>query len=102
MFRRDDYLAAGLKVLPNVHGERATRWTITVGLALQLLITLLLVPLGLGGEVYLVGASILGGVMLGWGVIGLRRSGDDAWARRLFVMSVIYLPLLFTLFIPQG
>jgi protoheme IX farnesyltransferase len=98
MFRRADYRAAGLQVMPNVHGEAATRGAIVVGLVLQLLTTLALVPLGLGGSTYLVGAALLGGAVLGWGVVGLLGSGDDAWARRLFSMSVGYLPLLFTLF----
>jgi protoheme IX farnesyltransferase len=102
LFRRDDYRAAGLQVLPNVHGEGATRWTITVALVLQLVTTLLLVPLGLGGGIYLVGATLLGGAMLSWGIVGLVRSGGDAWARKLFVISVIYLPLLFALFIPKN
>src|SRR5262249_25840568 len=97
LFRRDDYLAAGLQVLPNVHGELVTRWAIVAGLILQLLVTLTLVPLGLGGSIYLVGALLLGGAMLGWGVFGLLRHGDAAWARELFALSVIYLPLLFTL-----
>jgi protoheme IX farnesyltransferase len=99
MFRREDYRAAGLLVMPNEQGEQATRWAIAVGLVLQVLATLALVPLGLGGAVYLAGAALLGALMLGWGGIGLARSGDNAWARHLFLISVGYLPLLFTLLI---
>jgi len=99
MFRRNEYRAAGLQVLPNVHGEAATRWAITVALVLQLLATLALVPLGLGGARYLAGAIALGALMLGWATVGLVRTGGDAWARRLFAMSVAFLPLLFALLI---
>jgi heme o synthase len=97
LFRRRDYAAAGLKVLPNERGEEATRWSIFVGLVLQVLTTLALVPLGVGGPAYLVGAALLGALMLGWGAVGLFRPGDSAWARRLFVLSVAYLPALFAL-----
>lgn len=99
MFRRRDYAAAGLKVLPNERGEAATRWSIFVGLVLQVLTTLALVPIGLGGAVYLVGAALLGALMLGWGAVGLVRRGEGAWARRLFVLSVAYLPALFALLV---
>ncbi|MET0412583.1 MAG: heme o synthase [Polyangiaceae bacterium] len=99
LFRRDDYRAAGLKVLPNERGVANTRRTIAVGLVLQVLCTLVLVPLGVGGTVYLGGALVLGAVMLGWGVVGLLGAGDDLWAHRLFRISVVYLPLLFTLLV---
>lgn len=97
MFRRQDYRAAGLKVMPNEHGDLATLGTIIFALILQLASTLVLVPLGLGGSAYLVGALVLGALMLGWGAFGFVRSGDDAWARRLFALSVGFLPLLFAL-----
>jgi heme o synthase len=97
LFRRRDYVAAGFKVLPGERGEEATRWCIFVGLVLQVLTTLALVPIGLGGAAYLVGAALLGGLMLGWGAVGLWRPGDNAWARRLFVLSIVYLPALFAL-----
>lgn len=99
MFRREEYRNAGLKVLPNEHGDAVTRWTIMVGLALQVLMTLALVPLGLGGGTYLTGAILLGALMLGWGSLGIVRRGGNAWARRLFLISVGYLPLLFALLI---
>ena len=97
LFRRRDYVAAGLKVLPNERGEDTTRWAIFAGLVLQVLATLALVPLGVGGPTYLVGATLLGALMLGWGVRGLVGRRDDAWARRLFGISVAYLPALFAL-----
>ena len=86
-------------MLPNESGVPITRWLVAVGLVLRLFTTLALVPLGLGGPVYLVGALVLGAILLAWGVIGLVRPGDDAWARRLFVLSVGFLPLLFALLI---
>jgi protoheme IX farnesyltransferase len=99
LFRREEYRSAGLKVLPNERGERATRWVIFVGLLLQLLLTLALPPLGLGGMAYTVGVAAFGSLMLGWSVDGLVRPVDDEWARRLFLLSVVFVPLLFALLI---
>ena len=99
LFRRDEYRSAGLKVLPNEYGERATRWVIFFGLLVQLLLTLALPPLGLGGRLYLVGVVAFGSLMLGWSVVGLRRHVDDEWARRLFLLSVAFVPLLLALLI---
>lgn len=99
LFRRHEYQAAGLKVLPNEHGERATHWVIFAGLLLQLLLTLALPPLGLGGSSYVVGMGAFGSLMLGWSVDGLARPVDDEWARRLFLLSVAFLPLMFALLI---
>jgi protoheme IX farnesyltransferase len=97
----EDYQAAGIKVYPSERGEAATRRAIVVCLALQLLVTLMLVPLGLGGGVYLAGAALLGALMLGLGVAGLldRHRVDRAWARRLFVGTLVYLPALFLLLV---
>ena len=68
-------------------------------LVLQVLVTLALVPLGLGDGYYLVGAALLGALMLGWGLYGLAKGGGDAWARGLFFVSIAYLPLLFALLV---
>lgn len=98
MFLGKDYQAAGIKVYPIERGEASTRRAIVVGLVLQVLVTLLLVPLGLGGSVYLAGAALLGALMLGVGVAGLRPGhGGHLWARRVFVASIAYLPALFGL-----
>jgi heme o synthase len=99
MFRRHDYRAAGLKVMPNEHGDVVTLWTITFALVLQFAATLALVPLGLGGVTYFIGALVLGTLMLGWGAFGFVRLGDDAWAHGLFAVSIVFLPLLFALLI---
>jgi protoheme IX farnesyltransferase len=99
MFRRDDYRGAGLQVMPNIHGDPATRWAMAVGLFLQWMATLALCPLGLGHGVYLAGALVLGAIMLFWAVVGIARSGGNGWARQLFLMSVGFLPLLFALLI---
>jgi protoheme IX farnesyltransferase len=87
-FRRDDYARAGLKVLPVERGDRVTRRHI-VGYLVALLAT------GVGGRLYLGAAGVLGAVFLGFGLWGLRASAGVRWARGLFVVSILYLVLLF-------
>jgi len=99
MFLDDDYRAAGIKVYPAERGEAATRRAIVACLALQVLVTLLLVPLGLGGSLYLAGAALLGALMLGLGFSGVLGRGDHTWARRLFLATLVYLPALFGLLV---
>lgn len=100
LFQGEDYEKAGLKVHSVERGAAATRRAIVVGLVLQVLVTLLLVPLGIGGPIYLAGAALLGALMLGIGLAGLRRpAAQRGWAKGLFLASIAYLPLLFALMI---
>jgi protoheme IX farnesyltransferase len=99
MFQREDYRAAGLKVLPVERGDAAARRAIVYTLVLQVLVTLVLVPLGVGDRLYMIGAALLGAFMLGWGVYGLAHGGGRGWARGLFLVSIAYLPVLFALLV---
>ncbi len=98
-FRCDEYTRAGIRVLPAVAGERAARWHATAHAALLLVSSLALVPLGVSGPVYLINALSLG-VLFVWATArGLKSdalSGQAAvrWSRSVFVMSLLYLPLL--------
>jgi len=49
LFRTDDYVNAGLKILPAEVGEPAARKQLFGYLVAQIVVTLALVPLGLGG-----------------------------------------------------
>ncbi len=94
-FRKDEYKKAGLLVLPVVRGDRVTRHHVVRYLAALLLMSLLLVPYGIGGNVYLVSALLLGGLFFGVGAWGLRRTAGRVWARGLFFVSMIYLTGMF-------
>jgi protoheme IX farnesyltransferase len=95
IFRRADYARAGLKVMPNTAGMRATKHSIVRYLLALVATSLLLVPLGVERTFYLPCASVLGAVFFGWGCYGLRESAGDRWARSLFGVSILYLVLLF-------
>jgi protoheme IX farnesyltransferase len=95
IYRAEDYARAGFKVLPGAISERATRVTI-VGFSLGLVAaTILLEPLRVAGLRYMTVATLLGVVLVGWAAAGFRRAAAGAWARSLFLFSIVYLTLLF-------
>jgi len=101
LFRRKDYDRAGLKILPTACGESTTRQAIVFYLAIQVQLTLLLTPLGLAGRWYLLSAALLGGAYFAYGASGFA-GGGPRWARNLFLLSVIYLPLLMAALVLDG
>ncbi len=96
---KNDYAQAGFPMLPVVddEGERTARQIILYTVAL-VVVSLLTTFMGLTGAVYLVGATTLG---LGFLVLGLAlaRTRTGLSARRLFLGSVIYLPILLLLMV---
>jgi len=94
LYRREDYLRAGLPMLPITHGEPATRRAI-LGYAVVLVVVSLLVgPLAGLGTLYLGAAALLGGVFV-LDAYRLFRAPDAAGAIRLFRFSILYLFALF-------
>lgn len=101
MYRLRDYDAAGLKTLPGTHGPAAARRAIVLYLGVQVAISLAPVPLGVAGPLYLATAAALGAGVLAQGLGGLRRGGAK-WARGVFLASIVYLPILFTVMVLDG
>ncbi|HEY7668464.1 MAG TPA: heme o synthase [Actinomycetota bacterium] len=91
---RGDYAAAGVPMLPVVRGEDETRRQIFLYSLLLFGVTLILVPVGGMGPVYLLTALILGGSFV-YRSLRLWRDGGDALAWRLFKYSIVYLAALF-------
>lgn len=95
IYRSRDYQQAGFKVLPlaiSAFGTRLHIITFSVGLVVA---TILLLPMHVAGVTYTVSAALLGLVFVAWAVAGLRREAAARWARSLFLMSIVYLTLLF-------
>jgi len=94
---REDYARAGFPMLPVVDpsGSRTSR---QAGLYILALLPATMLPFyaGLAGSVYLIGAIVLGVVFLYHGLI-FARSRDKKSARRLFIASIGYLPVLLAL-----
>jgi protoheme IX farnesyltransferase len=89
---RDDYARAGVPMLPVVAGDEATTRRMLLYTGLTVGVSLLLVPLGAMGWVYLIAALALGGWFL-WHTWQVHR--DPAGAMRLFTVSTVYLAALF-------
>ena len=91
---KDEYAKAGFQMLPNVdpNGRRTAHQA--VGYALGLLpISLCPFRFDLAGPVYLAGAILLGAGYL-WCAIQFARRRNVPSAKKLFLASIIYLPLL--------
>jgi heme o synthase len=96
LFRKADYARAGLVVQPNEPGgERETRANIVRYTVALVAVSLLFVPIGVARTAYLAAALLLGAVFLGYAIAGLRQAAGVRWARNLFLLSLVYLPLLF-------
>ncbi len=96
---KDDYAAAGFKMLPLAEaGESMTaRQTFLYGLVL-LPVSLFPAVIGLGGGWYMAGALLLSGIFLGFSAqAALDRTAPAC--RRLFHSSIIYLPVLLLLLV---
>ena len=104
VYRRTDYAAAGIRVLPLARGLRASQRH-ALGWALLLVpVSVLPFVFGLGGYAYVAVALVLSGLYVVAAVRGARfgarsdaevEPSADVWGRRLFLWSLLYLPLLF-------
>ena len=96
LFRKEDYARAGLVVQPNEPGgEREARANIVRYTVALVAVSILFVPLGVGRGAYLAVALMVGAVFLGYAIAGLRQGAGRRWARNLFLLSLLYLPVLF-------
>ncbi len=92
---RDDYTRAGFRVLPVVapDGVSTARHAVVWALAL-LPVSLLPAFIGMAGPWYFAFALALGLAFLGLSVRLMMAPGDLVRARRLFLLSLAYLPLI--------
>ena len=91
---KEEYAKAGFQMLPRVDpdGSRTAQQSVSHTLGL-LPISLCPFLFHLAGPVYLVGAILLGGAYL-WFAIQFARRLDVPSAKKLFVASILYLPLV--------
>ena len=94
---RDDYRAAGLRMLPGAPGgARRTGRAAVLHAAALLPVVVLPSVFGLAGRIYLTGAILLALGFLA-AAVHLAARCDDRIARRLFRASLLFLPLLLLL-----
>ncbi len=94
LMKKRDYAAAGVPMLPVVAGDVETSRQIVIYSVGMFAISLALVPLGVMGWIYLIGATALGGLFIyyAW------RAQRDPVPKRiwgLYGYSLLYLALLF-------
>ncbi|HEX2675774.1 MAG TPA: heme o synthase [Polyangiales bacterium] len=94
-FRKDDYVAAGIRVVPAVFGERATKLQAVLWTVVLCAVSVLPYTLGWVSAWYLVPAFVLGAAYLVSTLRGFASASLALWGRRVFVTSLFYLPLLF-------
>ncbi len=94
---RDDYRAAGFKILPVIEptGFRTVRLTLGFSWAL-LAVSVIPTLIGMAGWVYFSGALLIGFIILS-GALSFARDRSVGNARRLLRSSILYLPLLLLL-----
>ncbi len=96
---KEQYAKAGIKMLPVVEPEgKITARQIVIFTILLLPVSLAPFFIGLAGVVYLVGASVLGLWFL-YTSIEAARAKSVKKARKLLLVSVLYLPLIFALMV---
>lgn len=94
IYRLHDYAAAGLPVLPVKQGIAKTKIHMLVYLIAFIIVSLLLTFMRFTGYLYFFVALVLGVAWLGLGMRGFGTKHDTAWARHMFVFSLITISLL--------
>ena len=96
---REQYAKAGILMLPVIEPEgKITAKQIVIFTILLLPISVAPFFIGLAGWFYLIGASVLG-IWFLTASIGAARAKTNEKARKLLLVSVIYLPLIFLLMV---
>ncbi len=95
LFRKSEYRAAGLTSLPLEKGDEVARLHAVGYVAVLLPVSLTPFFVGVAGWLYLAVAVIVGIAFLAVAVRGWRGNLGEAWARQLFLTSLVYLTTLF-------
>lgn len=102
IFRKEEYARAGIKVYTLEAEPRQIQRQILIYTAALVAVSYALIPLGAAGTLYLATATALGGLFLVYAALGFRRRDLEEWARRLFLISLLYLTLLFSVLFVDG
>jgi protoheme IX farnesyltransferase len=94
IMKKNDYAAANVPMLPVVAGDKETAKQIVIYTVGMIALTLVLVPLQMMGNVYLLGAAGLGCVFL-WRAWQVYKDQSRPVALKLYTFSLLYLALLF-------
>ncbi|HEX9877626.1 MAG TPA: heme o synthase [Gammaproteobacteria bacterium] len=93
--RKDDYEKAGIPMLPVTHGIEMTKAFVLSYTILLVIVSVLPYLTGMSGELYLLGALLLGGGFLYYS-LRLKYSAREDVAMKTFAYSISYLMALFS------
>jgi protoheme IX farnesyltransferase len=91
IYRLEDYVAAGIPVLPARKGMKVTKIYIVSFIIAFIIATVTLAASGNAGYVYLAIVLALGLSWLARAIAGFKAYDDSKWARKLFFFSLIVL-----------
>ncbi len=94
IYRREEYAAVNIPMLPVTHGVEFTRLHILLYTIMLFIVSLLPYLVGMSGFFYLVGAVMLGGGFLYY-AIRMQFDHEDRLAMKTFSFSIVYLMLMF-------
>ncbi|PHM67928.1 heme o synthase [Xenorhabdus sp. KJ12.1] len=89
IFRFKDYQAANIPVLPVIKGISVAKNHITLYILAFMVATLMLTISGYAGYKYLIVAAVVSIWWLGMALSGYKTTNDRAWARKLFIFSIV-------------
>lgn len=94
LYRKNEYAAIGMPMLPVTHGDQFTRLHVLLYTVILSIVTLLPYITQMSGLIYLVSVVILDGIFMYYAV-KIYRDYSDQLAREAFRYSILYLALLF-------
>ena len=94
LFRRDDYQRAGLQVLPNTHGEHTAQVRMVVYSVLLVVASLVFFPLEVADLAYATVATTTGVAFVWLACVAAKGHLQMGRVRRVFLASLVYLPIL--------
>ncbi len=98
LYRSDDYKAAGIPMLPVIHGWRVTVWNIVFYMGMLIILTLLPWFLDFAGVFYVLTTLILGGLWF-LAALPLLWNKSIRRAKNSFAISILYLFAIFAVLI---
>ncbi|MFX4303323.1 heme o synthase [Alicyclobacillus tolerans] len=98
LYKNEDYTKAGIPMMPVVKGARKTKIQSVVYAVLLIIASVLLAWTGQVGLVYAAVAGVVGIIFLGFVLRSyFEPDASMVWAKRTFLCSLIYLPVVFVM-----
>jgi heme o synthase len=94
LYRKNEYAAIGMPMLPVTHGDQFTRLHVLLYTVILCIVTVLPYITQMSGLIYLASATALNAVFMYY-AIKIYRNYSDEFAKKTFRFSILYLALLF-------